>query len=222
MKKSPNTDKVLFSIVSKSRGEEQYFSLRRLQVPMNEKDTICVLPYEAIAITDLITNKHILWAELNSKSKGELLMMSRNTRGFEILNVIISSICSHRAILLGKLGVSSRWRNFPAFYIIQNFNALFTALHHCSLSWARSIQSTSSHSVASRSIFIFSWTPCLGVRSDLFRLCFHTNTPFAFLFSSMRATCLAILVIFFGCSINIFLYLLLLYHQSYYRLYKYT
>jgi len=43
--KSPNTDKVLFLIVSKISGEEQYLSLCRLQEPMNERDSICVLPY---------------------------------------------------------------------------------------------------------------------------------------------------------------------------------
>jgi hypothetical protein len=103
--KSPHRDKILFLILSKSSGDEQYFSLRRLQEPRNERVSICVLPYEAITMADIIKSAHVLRVELNAKSKGELLLMSQNTCGFEILNVVISSVCFHKAILLEKLVV---------------------------------------------------------------------------------------------------------------------
>jgi hypothetical protein len=74
-------------------------------------------------------------------------------------------------------------KNFPAFHETQRFNTVFTSTLHWYLSWAISIQSTTSHRISQRSIFILSIHPWLGLLSGPFPSGFPTKIPYAFLFS---------------------------------------
>jgi hypothetical protein len=57
-------------------------------------------------------------------------------------------------------------KNFPAFYGTRMFITVFTRALHSSLSWDRSIQSTASHHIPLRFIFIFSTHAMSGLPSD--------------------------------------------------------
>ena len=59
---------------------------------------------------------------------------------------------------------------------------------HLSLSWARSIQPTSSHPISSSCIFILPFHLRLGLRSSLFPSCFATKTLCAQVLSAIIAT----------------------------------
>jgi hypothetical protein len=63
------------------------------------------------------------------------------------------------------------------------------------LSWAISIQSTPSHPISLRIILILSIHLRLDVPSGIFPFGFHTNILYAFLFSPIRATCPARLIL---------------------------
>jgi hypothetical protein len=58
-------------------------------------------------------------------------------------------------------------KKFPAFYGTRRFITIFTTARHWSLSWARRIQSTSSHTVSPRFVLILSSKLCLGLPSGL-------------------------------------------------------
>jgi hypothetical protein len=64
------------------------------------------------------------------------------------------------------------------------------------LHWTRSIQSISPHTIALRSILIWSSHLCLGLHCDLFPCGVHDKTVYAFLCLPMRATCSAHLILF--------------------------
>jgi len=57
-------------------------------------------------------------------------------------------------ILPNKLTVTQPAKKFLAFYSTRRLTAVFTRAHHWSVSWARWIQSTTSHSISLRSIVI--------------------------------------------------------------------
>jgi hypothetical protein len=80
-------------------------------------------------------------------------------------------------------------QELPEFYGTRRFNTVFTRVLHWSLSRAISVQSTPSHFIAPRFIFILSTHIRLGLLSDLFPSGFPTNILYAFLFSPIRATC---------------------------------
>jgi hypothetical protein len=72
---------------------------------------------------------------------------------------------------------------------------VFTRALHWSLSWARSIQSTPSHPISPRFILILSTHLRLGHPSGLLPYGFLINILYAFLFSPIRATCPAYLML---------------------------
>jgi hypothetical protein len=80
-------------------------------------------------------------------------------------------------------------KNFSVFYETRRYDTVFTRAFHWSLSRATSIQSTPSHPISVRSLLILSTHLRLGLPSGLFPSGFHTNILYAFLFSPIRATC---------------------------------
>jgi hypothetical protein len=72
---------------------------------------------------------------------------------------------------------------------------VFTRALHSSLSRARSIQSTQPHPISLRSILILSSYIRLGLLPSVFPFGFPIKILYAFLFSSIRATCPAHLIL---------------------------
>jgi hypothetical protein len=86
-------------------------------------------------------------------------------------------------------------KNFPIFYGTQKFITVFTRALHWSLSWARSIHSIPPHPIPLRFILMLSSYLRLGLPSDLYPSGFSTKILYAFLFSPIRATCPAHLIL---------------------------
>ena len=98
-------------------------------------------------------------------------------------------------VLLEKLTGLQLVKKFPTFYGTRRFITALTRVRHLSLSWANPIQSTYPHPTSWRSILILSTLLCLGLSSGLFPSGFPTKTLYAFLSSSIRATCPAHLIL---------------------------
>ena len=79
-------------------------------------------------------------------------------------------------VLFEKLKVSQLVKKFSTFYGPRKFITTYKTALHQSLSWARSIQSTSSHPTSCTSIFILSSHLSLGLPSGLFPSSFPTKT----------------------------------------------
>ena len=80
-------------------------------------------------------------------------------------------------------------RKFSAFYRPWRFITVFTTAHHFSLSWARSIHSTTSQPIYLISILVLLSHLSLGVQIGLFLLGFLTKNLHAPLLSPLRAIC---------------------------------
>jgi hypothetical protein len=79
----------------------------------------------------------------------------------------------YSGVLLEKLMVTQLVKKFPAFYGPRRFITMLTKVHHCSPTWARCTQSTTSRRVSLRSILILSSRQFLGLLRGLF----PTNFP---------------------------------------------
>jgi hypothetical protein len=98
--------------------------------------------------------------------------------------------------LLEKLPIVQLLKNFPAFYGTRRFITVHTRALHWSLSWARAIQSTPSHPISLKSIFILLTHLLLGLLSGLFHSGSPTNNLYAVIFSPVRVTSPSYLILF--------------------------
>ena len=98
-------------------------------------------------------------------------------------------------VLLEKLTGLQLVKKFPAFHGTRRFITILTSVRHLSLSWAGPIQSIHPHPSSWRSIPILSTHLRLGLPSGLFPSGFPTKTLYNPLFSPIRATCPAHLIL---------------------------
>jgi hypothetical protein len=80
----------------------------------------------------------------------------------------LTTCLSNSRVFLQKLTVTQLLKIFPTVYGIWRFITVFTTTHHWFLSWARYIQSTSSHPISVTSILILSSHLRLGFPSGVF------------------------------------------------------
>ena len=98
-------------------------------------------------------------------------------------------------VLFEKLTGLQLVKKFPTFHGTRRFITALTSVRHLSLSWASPILSIYPHPTSSRSILILSTHLCLGLPSVLFPSGFPTKTLYTPLFSPIRATCPAYLIL---------------------------
>jgi hypothetical protein len=101
----------------------------------------------------------------------------------------LTDVKCHWTNSFDKLIVTQLVKKFSAFYGTQKFITVFTTARHWSLSWARCIQSTPPHTISLWFIHILPTHLRLGPPHGLFPSNSPTKTSYAFLISSMRATC---------------------------------
>jgi hypothetical protein len=97
--------------------------------------------------------------------------------------------------LLEKPPIVQILKKFSAFYGIRRFITVLTRALHWSLSGATTIHSIPLHPICLRSNLVLSTHLCLDLPSGLFLSGFHINTLYALIFSPIRATCPAHLVL---------------------------
>jgi len=98
-------------------------------------------------------------------------------------------------VLLGKLTGLQLVKKFPAFHGTRRFITALINVLHLSLSWASPIQSVYPHPTSWRSVLILSTHLRLGLPSGLFPSGFPTKKLYTSLYSPIRATCPAHLIL---------------------------
>jgi len=98
-------------------------------------------------------------------------------------------------VLPEKTSVPQLIKKFPSFYGTRRFITTFPSARHLSLSSASSIQSIPPHPTSWRSILILSSHLRLGLASVIFHSGFPTKILYTLLFSPIRATCPAYLIL---------------------------
>ena len=109
-----------------------------------------------------------------------------------LLTYLLTPWCT---VLLEKLTGLQLVKKFPAFYGTRRFITALTSLRQPSLSWASPIQSIYPHPTSWRSILILSTHLRLGLPSGLLPSGFPTKNLYTPLFSPIRATCSAHLIL---------------------------
>jgi len=97
-------------------------------------------------------------------------------------------------VLLDKLIVTQPVKKLPTFYGTWMSITVFTRVRHWPLSWARWIQSTTSHPISLRSLLILYFHVRLGLSIGLFHSGFSTKI-YTFHISPMHATSPAHLIL---------------------------
>jgi len=145
------------------------------------------------------------YKELKPKSLYHMLLSQRSkkyltcfqiTLACKISPQLFEGLC--RAINLNRLitnsmkqspqeaDTHSAGQEIPRLLWTRKFITVFTRAHHCSLSWARCIQSTNSHHISLRSILILFSHLRLGLPNSLFPSGFLTKILYAFQIYPMR------------------------------------
>ena len=100
-----------------------------------------------------------------------------------------------RTVLLEKLTGFAASQEIPQFYRTERFITAFTSFRHPSLSWASLVQSIPPQPASWRSIVILSSHLRLGLPNGLFPSGILTKYLYTSLFSPIRATCPAHLIL---------------------------
>ena len=109
-----------------------------------------------------------------------------------LLSFLLTPWCR---VLREKLTGLQLVKKFPAFHATRRFITALTSVRHLSLSWASPIQSIHPHPTSWRSILILSTHLRLGLPSGLLPSGFPSKTLYTGLFSPIRATCPAHLIL---------------------------
>jgi hypothetical protein len=113
---------------------------------------------------------------------------------FKMMSLVVELTPWNR-VVLEKLTVAQLVKEYPTINETRRPSNMSTTVCHFTLLRAKLIRSESSYSISLRSILILSSCLCLRLRRDPFPWQFLTKTLYAFLFSPMRATCLAYVIL---------------------------
>ena len=108
------------------------------------------------------------------------------------ITYLLTPLCR---VLIEKLTGLQLVKKFSAFHGSRRFITAITSARNLSLSWASPIQSIYPHPTSLRSVLISSTHLSLGLPSGLFPSGFPTKTLYTPLFSPIRATCPAHLIL---------------------------
>ena len=111
---------------------------------------------------------------------------------YYLLTYLLTPWCR---VLLEKLTGLQLVKKFPVFHGTRRFITTRTSVRQLSLSWANPIQSIYPHSTSWRSILILSTHLRLGLLSGLLLSGFPSKTLYTLIFSPIRATCSAHLIL---------------------------
>jgi len=114
------------------------------------------------------------------------------TNQMHLLTYLLTPWCR---VLLEKLTGLQLVRKFPDFHGTRRFITALTSVRQPSLTWASPVQSIHLHPTSWRSILILSTHLRLGLLSGLFPSGFPTKTLYAPLYSPIRTTCPAHLIL---------------------------
>jgi len=145
--------------------------------------------------TSLTVDIGLEYLDLDSNTVSQRVSASQRWKPIDWLTVSIDHF------FLWRLTDSSKWR-IP-YFLLSNLEVCYrpTTTRLFSLPWARSIRSTSTHSISLRTTLTLSYYRRLGLPNDLFPSGFPTWTLQAFLlFPLARVTCPAYLVFMFISS----------------------